>query len=79
MIVPIFASLHAVAAANALGRIEKNAARFAVLEPCLVGTKLPYCSVNVALGCFAIQNPFVTSRKLSSVVYHLSFMSANQP
>ena len=77
MIVPILARLYAMATADALGRVDKNAARLAVYEPA-GGHQLAVLlsqSFNRTSGHeFVLSSP---ARKLSAVIYHFEFQSVN--
>jgi hypothetical protein len=74
MIVPIFAGLHAVAAADALGGVEQDASRFAVYEP--TGRNEVAVLLNQSLGWIGSHAAsFLESYSLT--VYHFRFAPVN--
>jgi hypothetical protein len=77
MVVPIFARLHAVAAADAFGRVEQNASRLAVLEPSCRHEVAVLLSQSFGL-ILSHASPFPTLAKIYQRVYHLTFMGVNK-
>jgi hypothetical protein len=76
MIVPILARLYAMATADALGRVEKNAAWLAVYKPA-GGHQLAVLLSQSFNRTSGHELSFRPARKLSAVIYHFEFQSVN--
>ena len=75
MIVPVFARLHAVSAANAFRRVKQDTARFAVYEPAC-GHQIAVFAIESFSGINSHSVPLYRALA-ESVVYHLTFTGVN--
>ena len=77
MLVPIFARLHAVAAADTFCRVEQDAAPLAVVEPGR-GNEVAVLVSQTFSGICGHRASFLESHLLTANLYHFSFVPVNQ-